>query len=184
MDAQCSRYAAAIRVQKGRQEAIQDLSSMVIELLKTFYQTCGAKPDRVIFYRDGISEGCATEVMQAEVDSIRRACATLDTSYRPTITFIVVQKRHHARFFPIRKEDSDKSENVLPGTVVETGVVHPSGMLICVYMLLDIYYSQNTNLQNSTFTSVLIPVFKELPNQHIITSFMMKTDSQQILYKN
>lgn len=33
-----------------------------------------------------------------------------------------------ARFFPIRKEDSDKSGNVLPGTVVERDVTHPSGM--------------------------------------------------------
>ncbi|KAJ3190960.1 hypothetical protein HK101_008206 [Irineochytrium annulatum] len=126
MDAQCSRYAAAIRVQKGRQEVIQDLSSMVIELLKTFYQTCGAKPERIVFFRDGVSEGQFTEVLRAEVDAIRKACTSLEPGYQPTVTFIVVQKRHHARFFPIRKEDSDKSGNVLPGTVIETGITHPS----------------------------------------------------------
>lgn len=127
MDAQCSRYSAAIRVQKGRQEIIQDLTSMVIELLKTFYQTCGAKPERVVFYRDGVSDGQFPEVLRAETEAIRRGCQTLEASYRPTITYIAVQKRHHARFFPIRKEDADRSGNVLPGTVVETGVTHPSG---------------------------------------------------------
>ncbi|RKO93090.1 Piwi domain-containing protein [Blyttiomyces helicus] len=142
MDAQCSRYAAAIRVQKGRQEIIQDLSGMVIELLKTFYQTCGAKPERIIFYRDGVSEGQFAEVLRSEVEAIRKACTTLEASYRPTVTFVVVQKRHHARFFPIRKEDSDRSGNVLPGTVVETGVTHPSEF--------DFYLCSHPGLQGTS----------------------------------
>ncbi|KAJ3259926.1 eukaryotic translation initiation factor 2C, 2 [Chytriomyces hyalinus] len=142
MDAQCSRYAAAIRVQKGRQEMIQDLSSMVVELLKTFYQTCGAKPERICFFRDGISEGQFSEVLKAEIEAIRIACATLEASYSPTVTYVVVQKRHHARFFPIRKEDSDKSGNVLPGTVVETGVTHPSEF--------DFYLCSHPGLQGTS----------------------------------
>ncbi|KAI9104430.1 Piwi domain-containing protein [Phlyctochytrium arcticum] len=142
MDAQCSRFAAAIRVQKGRQEVIQDLSGMVIELLKTFFQTCGAKPERIVFYRDGVSEGQFAEILRNEVEAIRRACLTLEPNYRPTVTFIVVQKRHHARFFPIRKEDSDRSGNVLPGTVVETGVTHPSEF--------DFYLCSHPGLQGTS----------------------------------
>ncbi|KAL2915988.1 hypothetical protein HK105_204412 [Polyrhizophydium stewartii] len=125
MDAQCSRYAASVRVQRGRHEYIQDLSGMMIELLKTFYQTCAAKPERIVFYRDGVTESQFSDVLRREVEAIRQACIELEEGYRPTITFIVVQKRHHARFFPIRKEDSDRSGNVLPGTVVELGVTHP-----------------------------------------------------------
>ncbi|KAJ3121651.1 argonaute 1 [Physocladia obscura] len=142
MDAQCSRYAAAIRVQKGRQEMIQDLASMVVELLKTFYQTCGAKPERICFFRDGVSEGQFHDVLRAEIEAMRVACTMLEATYRPTITYIVVQKRHHARFFPIRKEDSDKSGNVLPGTVVETGVTHPSEF--------DFYLCSHPGLQGTS----------------------------------
>ncbi|KAI9203830.1 Piwi domain-containing protein [Polychytrium aggregatum] len=142
MDAQCSRYAAAIRVQKGRQDSIQDLTGMVIELLKTFYQTCGAKPDRILFYRDGVSEGQFGEVLRNEVEAIQRACSVLDPNYRPTITYVIVQKRHHARFFPIRKEDSDKSGNVLPGTIIETGVTHPSEF--------DFYLCSHPGLQGTS----------------------------------
>jgi len=142
MDAQCSRYSASIRVQTGRMEMIQDLTSMTIELLKIFFQTCGAKPERIVFYRDGISEGQFADVLSYEVDAIRRACATLDPNYRPTVTFIVVQKRHHARFFPIRKEDSDRSGNVLPGTVAETGVTHPSEF--------DFYLCSHPGLQGTS----------------------------------
>ncbi|KAJ3217348.1 argonaute 1, partial [Clydaea vesicula] len=146
MDAQCSRYAASIRVQTGRQEVISDLNSMIIELLKTFYQTCGAKPERIVFYRDGVSEQQFNDVLAFEVDAIRRACQNLEQNYRPTITFIVVQKRHHARFFPIRKEDSDRSGNVLPGTVIEAGVTHPSAFNV----EFDFYLCSHPGLQGTS----------------------------------
>lgn len=45
------------------------------------------------------------------------ACASLDRSYKPTISFVVVQKRHHARFFPMEQRDADRSGNCMPGTV-------------------------------------------------------------------
>ncbi|TPX31606.1 hypothetical protein SmJEL517_g05103 [Synchytrium microbalum] len=142
MDAQCSRYAAAIRVQRGRQEVIQDLSGMVVELLKTFYQTCGSKPDRVIMYRDGVSEGQFSEVLRNEVEAIQRACIILEPSYRPLITFVAVQKRHHARFFPIQREDADRSGNILPGTIIESGVTHPSEF--------DFYLCSHPGLQGTS----------------------------------
>ena len=39
------------------QEIIAELSSMVRELLIQFYQATNHKPCRIIFYRDGVSEG-------------------------------------------------------------------------------------------------------------------------------
>jgi eukaryotic translation initiation factor 2C len=42
------------------------------------------------------------------------------------VTFLVVQKRHHTRFFPTRKEDEEgKNHNVPPGTVVDSKITHP-----------------------------------------------------------
>ncbi|KAJ3322581.1 Eukaryotic translation initiation factor 2C [Boothiomyces sp. JEL0866] len=126
LDAQCSRYSAAIRSQKGRMEWIQDLSGMLIEILKTFYKTTGVKPVSILLYRDAVSESQFQEVLKRELESMLQACETLETGYRPAITYVAVQKRHHARFFPIKKEDSDKSGNVLPGTIVEQKITHPS----------------------------------------------------------
>lgn len=125
MDARASRYAATIRVQTGRYEIIADLANMVKDLLKTFYQTCGRKPERILFYRDGVSEGQFRHVLQSEINAVRAACQALEANYRPTITFVVVQKRHHTRFFPMDRRDSDRSGNCQPGTVVELGITHP-----------------------------------------------------------
>lgn len=46
------------------------------------------------------------------------------SDYCPPITFIVVQKRHHTRLFPVQGE-GDRNGNVLPGTIVDRGICHP-----------------------------------------------------------
>ncbi|KAL8498222.1 hypothetical protein ACS0TY_021525 [Phlomoides rotata] len=40
--------------------------------------------------------------------------------------FVVVQKRHHTRLFPEDCRNADKSGNILPGTVVDTEICHPT----------------------------------------------------------
>ncbi|KAL0140472.1 Piwi domain-containing protein [Mucor lusitanicus] len=122
MDARASRYSSSI---PNRTEIIADLPNMIKEVLKNFYQSCGQKPERILFYRDGVSEGQFKQVMDSEVAAIRAACASLDKNYKPTLTFVVVQKRHHARFFPIEMRDADRTGNCKPGTVVDTDIVHP-----------------------------------------------------------
>ncbi|GBB93582.1 hypothetical protein RclHR1_00220016 [Rhizophagus clarus] len=142
MDAKASRYAASIRVQTGRTEIIADLANMVKELLKTFYQTCGRKPERILFYRDGVSEGQFSHVLKNEINAVRAACQALDINYRPMITFVVVQKRHHTRFFPIDKRDTDRTGNCPPGTVVEMDITHP--------FEFDFYLQSHAGLQGTS----------------------------------
>ena len=57
MDAHPSRYSATVRVQSHRQEIIAELAAMVREMLIDFYKSTRFKPYRIIFYRDGVSEG-------------------------------------------------------------------------------------------------------------------------------
>ncbi|KAF9087913.1 eukaryotic translation initiation factor 2C, 2 [Mortierella sp. AD031] len=125
MDSKAARYAATIRVQTARTETIADLGDMTVELLRTFYQNCGRKPERILFYRDGVSEGQFAEVLKTEVNDLKAACQKLEAGYKPLITFVVVQKRHHTRFFPVRREEGDRIGNCMPGTVVDSEVVHP-----------------------------------------------------------
>ncbi|KAG7310560.1 Protein argonaute-2 [Plutella xylostella] len=128
MDAHPSRYAATVRVQQHRQEIVQEMSSMVQELLIMFYKSTGGfKPHRIIMYRDGISEGQFIHVLQHELTAVREACIKLEAEYKPGITFIVVQKRHHTRLFCAdKKEQSGKSGNIPAGTTVDLGITHPT----------------------------------------------------------
>ncbi|CAB5182549.1 unnamed protein product [Rhizophagus irregularis] len=120
-----SRYAASIRVQRGDTEIIVDLANMVKESLKTFYQTCGLKPKKNLFYRNSVSRSQFMDVLNSELTAIKSACQSIEAGYRPTITFVVVQNRHHTRFFPIEGKNADKSGNCLPGTVVDMEITHP-----------------------------------------------------------
>merc|ERR1712071_747874 len=62
-----------------------------------------------------------------ELTAIRKACARLSPEYRPPITFVVVQKRHHTRLFPENPADEiGRGKNVPPGTVVDRTIVHPT----------------------------------------------------------
>ncbi|CAO3652743.1 unnamed protein product [Cunninghamella echinulata] len=142
MDAFASRYGSAIRVQANRTEIIADLANMVRELLKNFYQSCGQKPARILFYRDGVSEGQFEQVLNGEIAAIRAACTSLDKDYNPKLTFVVVQKRHHARFFPVEQRDADRTGNCLPGTVVDTDIVHP--------FEFDFYLQSHAGLQGTS----------------------------------
>ncbi len=59
-----------------------------------------------------------------EFNMIRQACAEMGdpgAEYAPPITFVVVQKRHHTRLFPGDDRNKDRSGNVLPGTVIDSG---------------------------------------------------------------
>ncbi|KAL0417652.1 UNVERIFIED_CONTAM: protein argonaute MEL1 [Sesamum radiatum] len=96
--------------------------------LIAFYKSTGQKPHRIIFYRDGVSEGQFSQVLLHEMDAIRKACVSIEEQYLPKVTFVVVQKRHHTRLFPADhgdKRTTDRSGNILPGTVVDTRICHP-----------------------------------------------------------
>ncbi|CAN1754430.1 Protein argonaute 1 [Linum perenne] len=157
-----TKYAGLVCAQAHRQELIQDLyktwndpvrgqvsGGMIKELLISFRRATGQKPQRIIFYRDGVSEGQFYQVLLYELDAIRKvdltplvqslpgcscsdfinACASLEPNYQPPVTFVVVQKRHHTRLFADNHNDrnsTDRSGNILPGTVVDSKICHPT----------------------------------------------------------
>ncbi|XP_037419045.1 protein argonaute 12-like [Triticum dicoccoides] len=137
-----TKYKCLVSSQGHREEIIADLytetkdpqkglvgGGMIRELLLSFYRATGCKPHRIIFYRDGVSDGQFSQVLLYEMDAIRKACATLQAGYLPPVTFVVVQKRHHTRLFPENhraRDLTDRSGNILPGTVVDTKICHPT----------------------------------------------------------
>ncbi|KAL6583163.1 argonaute 5 [Orobanche minor] len=147
-------YKGVASTQAHREEITRDLYSMeedpirgvvhggmIRELLLSYKEVqvnLGAEgaehrclPKRIIFYRNGVSEGQFDRVLLHEMDAVKKACKSIHEDYEPTITFIVAQKRHHTRLFAANdggtedEVEKKRGGNVMPGTVVDTKISHP-----------------------------------------------------------
>lgn len=128
-DPKAFQYNVCWRLQKGNLEDIVDLKDIVKKQLDYYFKKNGVKPEKIIFFRDGVSEGQFMDVLNKELTAIKDACKEIGADYNPAVTFLVVQKRHHTRLFPLNGEDSEdpnKNCNVPAGTCVDTTIVDPT----------------------------------------------------------
>ncbi|KAG8985277.1 hypothetical protein FRB90_004845 [Tulasnella sp. 427] len=131
IDMDASKYVATSRAQPCRREMIDDLADMVAHVLNKYMQyrkevekNPNPAPRRILFYRDGISEGQFKECKDYEVKQIYKACDRIGIP-RPKLTFVVVGKRHHIRFFPQNNANADRSGNAPAGLVVDRDITSP-----------------------------------------------------------
>ncbi|KAF8958525.1 argonaute-like protein [Flammula alnicola] len=124
VDINTAKYVSTSCVQTGRQEIISDLETMCKSALTKYngygnaFEKGRRTLSRLIFYRDGVSEGQFAHVLEKE------ACQ--DMKVNPKITLIIVGKRHHIRMFPQNERDGDKSGNCQAGTTIDEGLGHPT----------------------------------------------------------
>lgn len=108
--------------QKSKEEVAGKRSETVQKLLKQHLnrwhdKNNGTLPDKILVYRDGVSEGQFQLVRDNEVTAIQQACAETYAelappgSKLPKITVVVVVKRHHTRFF-VKKDVETRSAEV------------------------------------------------------------------------
>lgn len=113
---------------------------MVYERLKAWLTFGNAQlPRSILFYRDGVSEGEYATMRLQEIPQIEKACEIAErfsgkkqnpfgeARYRPAITYVVVSKRHHTRFYPTymtEKERVMNNGNTLPGTIVDSEITN------------------------------------------------------------
>lgn len=106
---------------------IEDFENIIAEQLQYYQNKNKFFPEKLLYYRDGVSEGQFQEVMSVELSAMYRACQKVKPNYKPKITMVVVQKRHHTRFFPGKSGIGDRRNNNVPaGTIVDTEIVHPN----------------------------------------------------------
>ncbi|KAI0989495.1 hypothetical protein GJ496_001236 [Pomphorhynchus laevis] len=130
-------------------ETIVDMHSIMCQLLKSYYNKHNKPPLHLIIYRDGVSEGQFDIVMNYEYNAIDRAInkmvgylnKNIGIFKKPLVTYCVVQKRHHTRFFPIGGQTT-RSGNILPGTVVDAG--------ICLNTEFDFFLCSHEGIQGTS----------------------------------
>jgi len=129
VDKTLGQWPATLRIQRARQENVDDLAEMLKSRLN-LWKTKGkhtAFPENILIYRDGVSEGQYDMVLSQELPQLRKACEALypapDTKKGlPRFTVVICGKRHKTRFYPTNLQDCDRSGNTKPGTVVDRGV--------------------------------------------------------------
>ncbi|KAJ6439029.1 Piwi, PAZ and DUF1785 domain protein [Purpureocillium lavendulum] len=134
IDKHLGQWPATLRIQRARQESVDDLTEMLKSRL-TLWKAKGkhtALPENILIYRDGVSEGQYDMVLSQELPQLRRACRqmypTADTQKGlPRFSIIICGKRHKTRFYPTAEEHCDRSGNTKPGTVVDRGVTEARG---------------------------------------------------------
>ncbi|XP_077500664.1 piwi-like protein 1 [Amblyomma americanum] len=99
------------------------LASLLLDALRKYSQcNDGASPDRIIFFRDGVSDGQIPQVKEFEINQIVASLQALFPGVQHKLAFVVVTKRISTRFFLPSRE---RVTNPPPGTVVDSDVTRP-----------------------------------------------------------
>ncbi|KAH7882235.1 Piwi domain-containing protein [Phlebopus sp. FC_14] len=129
VDEHFAQYPANMTIRKSKTEIDREtdvLKGMFASRLRLYQERNGAKlPERVLLYRDGVSESQFDQVRSYERPLMQAAFEEFggpNAPYNPKLTIIVCGKRHHTRFFPTEFEHVSSNGNPLPGTVVDRGV--------------------------------------------------------------
>ncbi|KAK0240575.1 argonaute-like protein [Armillaria nabsnona] len=128
-DHHASQYVASTRVQHPRTEGIVELKEMVKSAVLLFGSR-NPPPQRIFFFRDGISEGEVDSVGAKEMSDVEEALQEiwLEKNVKhplPKVTFLIVGKRHHVVFFPKDGGLRDKIGNCKAGFVTTRGLESP-----------------------------------------------------------
>lgn len=164
VDANFGQWPGDISCQEGKKEMVSNLDDMMEERLKCWIsKNPGQRLENIVVYRDGkyngqyggilahitcslpgVSEGQYYTVRRDEIPAIRKACAKVfKDAAQPKLTFLVVGKNHHTRFYPTDKKQADQKHNcnIQNGTVVDRGITMQKGW--------DFYMAAHTSLQGT-----------------------------------
>jgi len=144
---------------------------MMIERLQAFKATSKTLPNRVIIYRDGVSEvclgilqtvQCTQEVSQGQYadvlgeefrSRVLKAFEKIERKYRPKVTIVICGKRHHSRFYPTSAAQKSNNGNTLPGTVQDRGLSSP--------FLFDFNLQAHSGLQGQVRPTHYVVIYDE-----------------------
>ncbi|KAI1437075.1 Piwi-domain-containing protein [Xylaria sp. CBS 124048] len=161
IDNELGQWPATAWAQTGRVEMLDEtLEKRFAERLQLYSKNNKRLPANIIIFRDGVSEGQFSQVLDQELPHIRNACkAIYPANQSPKIALIVSVKRHQTRFYPTDPNHMIKSSrNVKNGTVVDRGVTQA--------ITWDFFLTAHKGLQGTSrpahYTVLLDEVFRSM----------------------
>lgn len=126
VDRDLAQWPSTTWEQTSKQEMLDDV---LVEKFKHHLEIWwkrnnGNLPSNIIVFRDGVSEGQFSQVLEQELPNIRMACRQkYQSKQKPRLTIVVSVKRHQTRFYPAEEGRAEGATgNVEAGTVVDRGV--------------------------------------------------------------
>ncbi|KAL3183271.1 hypothetical protein MRX96_000252 [Rhipicephalus microplus] len=119
-----TRWYSRVAFHSSHQELGSQLGSLLQDAIQKYMLANeGNAPERIIFFRDGVSDGQIQQVREWEIEQIVTALDVLFPGVEHKLAFVVVTKRISTRFF--LQDPRRGYNNPLPGTVVDTEVTRP-----------------------------------------------------------
>lgn len=172
LDMFADKYAHSARnVNKGMKEIDPIVfRALFKEVLYEFFNSNGCLPSRILFYRMGVSTGSIPKLLEREATQILELGKTDDdiknansgAVYTPQVSMILVQRRHHMRFYTEEHRFKAKN-NIQPGVCVDSGVTNTG--------IFEFYLFSHTGIQGTscpTHYRVLLNDVEDLDSNHKI----------------
>ncbi|CAF3792734.1 unnamed protein product [Rotaria magnacalcarata] len=116
-----TKFYSRVIYQRTAQELMDGLAVCMKDALKEYYQSNNCLPEKIIIYRDGVSDGQLAVVVEHELPQIIETFPKIMSGYEPKLAVIIVKKRGNARFF---QQDGRNIQNPQPGTIVDHTVTN------------------------------------------------------------
>ncbi|XP_055017809.1 piwi-like protein 2 isoform X2 [Boleophthalmus pectinirostris] len=110
-----TRWYSRVTFQTPTEELIRGFRVCLLSALQKYYEVNHNLPEKIVVYRDGVSEGQLKMVEQYEVPQILKCFETFP-NYEPKLVFIVVQKRINTVLYSL---SANTFGSTAPGTVLD-----------------------------------------------------------------
>ncbi|MCI4392876.1 hypothetical protein PGIGA_G00150980 [Pangasianodon gigas] len=115
-----TKWYSRVTFQMPNEEIINGFRVCLLAALQKYYEVNHSFPEKIVIYRDGVSDGQLKTVELYEIPQILKCFETFP-NYEPKLAFIVVQKRINTTLYAY---GGDRFGTPPPGTVLDHTVTH------------------------------------------------------------
>ncbi|EHB06014.1 Piwi-like protein 2 [Heterocephalus glaber] len=110
-----TKWYSRVVFQMPHQEIVDSLKLCLVSALKKFYEVNHCLPEKIVVYRDGVSDGQLKTVANYEIAQLQKCFESFE-NYQPKMVVFVVQKKISTNLYLAAPEHF---MTPLPGTVVD-----------------------------------------------------------------